>query len=30
VVAERHHWPEVDILVQLGLVALGDPVEVAR
>jgi len=29
VTAERHYWPAVDQLVQLGLVTLGEPAEVS-
>jgi hypothetical protein len=28
--AERHYWPSVGWLAQLGLVSLGEPVEVVR
>ena len=30
VTAERHYWPAVDQLVQLGLVTLAEPAEVGR
>ena len=30
VTGERHYWPAIDPLVQLGLVTLAEPAEVAR